>query len=209
MAINTNSPFGFKWHGLAGDANSPNSGLIQLKIASTDTSTYGEGDPLMFVNTGYVTAFTNGSPSYKLAGVFKSCEYYSTAYGRRIWSNYYPGANNASGDVLVSVAACVGSSAVPRFLVQASGSNVLTASVFSNCDIKSGTSTAGTATGGYFKSAATIDSGAIATTSTLPWRIVGLWSDIGAPGSVGTDNTSGNSYNWVLVAPNFSGVLGV
>jgi hypothetical protein len=201
---NTNTPFGFKWHGLYGDAAQPTGGLIQMKIVSTDTSVYGEGDPVMFQSTGYVTAFTKTTAVSQLAGIFKACEYYNSNIGRRVWSNYWPG-SGATGDIQVFVTPCAGSIA-PRFLVQASGSAITFGSVWNNVDIASGSSTAGTATGGYYKSAAKLDT-TITTTSTLPWRIVGLWSDIGAPGSVGTDNTS--SYNWVLVEANVSQATGI
>ena len=171
-----------------------------MKIASGDTSVYGENDPLKFLSTGYVTAFTKGTVVSQLAGMFKSCEYYSTGQGRRVWKNYWPG-SDATGDVLVSVIPCSGSVA-PRFLVQSAGASAITAtSIWNNVDIASGSSTAGSVVGGFYRSAASIDTLAnITTTATLPFRIVQLWSDIGAPGSAGTDNTT--SYNWVLVEAN-------
>lgn len=198
---NTNSPFGFRWHGNSGDANAPTAGLIQMKItASGDTSVYGEGDPLKLLSTGYVTAFTKGTAASQFAGVFQSCEYYNTNLGRRVWSNYYPG-SGASGEVLVSVVPAI-TSIPPRFLVQSAGASaVTTSSLWNNVDILSGSSTAGTVTSAFYRSGATIDLLAnITTTATLPFRIVGIYADIAAPGAPGSDTTT--PYNWVLVEAN-------
>ena len=198
---NTNAGYGFVWHGLAGDAVTPSSGLIQMKISASDTGVYGEFDPLMFMSTGYVTALTKGTTVSQFAGVFKSCEYYSTALGRRVWSNYYPGSGNATGDVLVSVQPAQGS-IPPRFRVQSSGAAAVTAgNIWNNVDLCSGSAPSGSAVGGLYRSKAVIDLTAnIGTTAGLPFRIVGLWSDIAAPGAPGTDNTT--AYNWVLVQAN-------
>ena len=206
---NSNAPFGFKFHGLYGDQAPPTGGLIQMKVSAGDTSIYGEGDPLRLLSTGYVTAFTKGTTASALAGVFKSCEFYSSAFGRRVWSNYFPGAG-VSGDVLVSVTPTIGSIS-PRFLVQSAGATAVTmSSLWQNVDILSGSSTtASIPTTGFYRSTCSIDLTAnIATTNTLPWRIVGLYADIAASTtSPGADLTT--PYNWVLVEPNSISALGV
>ena len=202
MAANINAPIGFRWHGLYGDAVQPTSGLLTMKIASTNSTTVGENDPLLFLSTGYVGLFTRGSSASILAGIFKSCSYFSSVLGRKVWSNYWPG-SGATGDVSVQVLAASGAPA-PRFLVQSSGTTVVTfGNVWNNVDVtySGGGVTAGNITGGYYRSGAMIDLSAnIATTSTLPFRIVGLWSDIAPPGAAGSDTAS--QYNWVLVEAN-------
>jgi len=209
MAINTNVPFGFKWHGLYGDAVQPTGGLLQMKIAATDTATAGEGDPLKFLSTGYVSQWTKGTSASFIAGVFKSCSYFNTNLGRKVWSNYWPGAG-ATGDVIVNLAAASGAPA-PRFLVQSSGTTAVTmGNIWNNVDVtySGGGVTAGNIVGGYYRSGAMIDLTAnIGTTATLPFRIVGLWSDIAAPGSPGADTAS--QYNWVLVEANTIQATGV
>ena len=203
---NTQSAFGFRYHGIYGDQAPPTSGLIQMKITAGNTNVFGENDPLAVLASGYVDAFTNGLTATRLAGVFKSVEYYSTAFGRRVWSNYWPG-SGVTGDALVSVMPCQGSIA-PRFLVASSGATPVTASnLFQNTDILSGTQT-GTWSGGFYKSTCSIDLVAnFAVTNTKPWRIVQLFSDIGAPGANGTDNST--AYNWVLVEPNNALITGI
>jgi hypothetical protein len=201
LASNVYAPFGFRWHGLYGDAISPTSGLIQMKIASTDTVTCGEGDPLIFKSTGYVglmTASSVSTASY-FAGVFKSCSYFDSNLGRRVWKNYWPG-SAATGDIAVQVAAASGAPA-PRFIVQSSGPTtaVTMGNVWNNVGVTYSTGTL--ITGGYYRSGAMIDLTAnIGTTSSLPFRIVGLWSDIAAPGSPGSDTAS--AFNWVIVEAN-------
>ena len=153
---NTNSPFGFRWHGLSGDPVTPASGLVTVKVASTNTGVFGEGDPVLRLSTGYVTAFTRTTVVSQLVGIFQSCEYYSTSQGRKVYKNYWPG-SDATGDVLVHVNPCSGS-VTPRFLVQSSGATAITfGNVGINVDIAAGTSTAGTVTGGFYRSACTID----------------------------------------------------
>jgi hypothetical protein len=211
---NTLAPFGFKWHGIYGDSVPPTSGLIQMKIASTDTVTAGENDPLKFVaaTSGYVSLFTKGTTT-GVAGIFKSCSYFSTVLGRKVWSNYWPG-SGATGDVIVNAAACNGAPA-PRFLVQSSGTLAVTmGNMWNNVDVTysagglgGAASTAGNIVGGYYRSPAMIDlTATIAQTNTLPFRIVGLWSDIAAPGSAGADTAS--AYNWVLVETNNAQFVG-
>ena len=197
---NTLAPIGFVWHGTYGDQVSPTAGLITMKIAAGDTSSYGEFDPLKFLSTGYVTAFTRGTGASQFAGNLKAVSYYSTGQGRRVWKNYWPG-SDATGDVSALVVPASGSIA-PRFRVQSSGATAITAgSIFNNVDVPASYLTASSVVGGYYRSNATIDLAAnIGTTATLPFRIIGLWSDIGAPGSPGTDNTT--PYNWVLVEAN-------
>jgi hypothetical protein len=181
-----------------------------MKVSASDTGVYGEGDPLMLLSSGYVTCFTKGTTASALAGIFKSCEYYSSAFGRRIWSNYFPG-SGVSGDVLVSVTPTIGSIA-PRFLVSSSGAKPITMSqLWQNVDILAGSSSASSSAivGGLYRSTCSIDTfSGIATTNTLPWRIVGLYADIAPSSTVnGADLTT--QYNWVLVEPNSTSALGV
>jgi hypothetical protein len=204
---NVNSPFGFRWHGLSGDAVTPSSGLIVAKIATAPGHTFGEGDPLMRLSTGYVDALTRTTAGSYFVGIFKACEYYDTSQGRKVWRNYYP--NSAStGDVTVYMEPALGA-VTPRFIVQSSGAGAITfGNVGMNIDIAVGTSTAGTVTSGYYRSACTTDLLAnVTTTTTVPFRIVGLFSDIAAPGSPGADTAS--AYNWVIVEANNSGNQGI
>lgn len=205
---NTNAPIGLRYHGVNGDGTTPSAGIVVAKIASGNGHTFGEGDPLVQLNTGYVDVMTNGQAGSLLVGVFKSCEYYSTSQGRKVYRNYWP-QSDATGDVTVHMYRCL-SSITPRFLVQTGGGTSVTFNgVGRTTDIASGSSTAGTVTSGFYRSGTTTDLVANFSNSstTLPWRIVQLYSDIAAPSSPGSDITT--SYYWVLVEPNIYGVAGI
>jgi hypothetical protein len=203
---NTNAPFGLRWHGLAGDPVTPSSGLVTVKAASSVGLTFGEGDPLMRLNTGYVSPLTIGTNVMYMVGVFKSCEYYSTSQAKKVWRNYFP-SGDATGDILISIEPTTGSIA-PQFVIQSGGTGAITfGSVGMNIDILSGSSTAGTVTSGFYRSACVTNANTVTTTTTVPFRIVGLWSDYAPPTAPGTDNTS--TYNWVIVEANNSQNQGI
>jgi len=192
---NSNSPFGFKLIGLRGGV-APNFELIPAKIASNNTTKIYHQDPVKMLNTGYIDQWTASTAVSQLWGIFHSCKYYNTSVGRVVNSPFWPGAN-ASGDITAYLVPCVLSPA-PTFLVQSSGTAISQADVGANVDVAVGT---GSTVGGCF-SGASIDQGTLGTTATLPFRIVGLYSDIAAAGAPGSDAAS---YNWAIVAANVSG----
>lgn len=197
---NTNAPFGFKMLGNSGGA-SPNFEHRVFKVASNNTTAIYYQDPVKLLNTGYIAQWTAGTAVSQLAGIFVGCKYYNTAVGRVVNSPYWPGAN-ASGDVEAYVMPCLFSAGAPQFVVQGSGTAFTLADVGQNIDVAIGT---GSALGGCF-SGATVDYATLATTATLPFRIMRLWSDIAASGSPGTE---ASSYNWVVVAANNTGSTGI
>lgn len=193
---NTNAPFGFKLIGNQGGV-APNFGLITAKIASNDTTAIYHQDPVKMLNTGYVAQWTASTAVSQLWGIFQSCKYYNSAIGRVVNSPYWPGAN-ASGDVTAYLIPCVLAGVAPQFLVQSSGTAFSQADVGAVADVSVGT---GSTIGGCF-SGATLDQGTLGTTATLPFRIVGLYSDIAAAGAPGSEAAS---YNWAIVSANISG----
>lgn len=185
---NSNAPFGFQYYGRL-EGGSPTEGFTPRLIASTDTAALGQGDPVADVGNGYITAATPGVT--QINGIFMGCQYLSTAIGRTINTNYYPG-SGATGDVIAYI--CNDPQAT--FLVQSYNTAIVFADIDSNVNFKVGTPNSTT---GF--SAASLDQSTIATTNTLPFRIVGLQSQSAPPGAAGTDNTS--AYNQVIVTANF------
>lgn len=196
---NVNAPFGFRSIGLRGGA-APNFELIPAKIASNNTTAIYHQDPVKILNTGYIAQWTAGTAVSQLWGIFDSCKYFDTALGYVVNRPYWPGAN-ASGDITAYLTPCVLSPA-PQFLVQSSGTAFTLADVGANADVAIGT---GSALGGCF-SGASLDQATLATTATLPFRIIGLYSDFAADGAVGADAAS---YNWAVVAANITGSTGI
>ncbi len=185
---NTNAPNGFQYIGRL-EGGSPTEGLTTRLIASADTAAVGQGDPVTSLGTGYVTASAAGTT--QIDGIFVGCEYLSTAVGRVVFSNYWPG-SGANGDVTAHLA----TDPQGIFAAQTNNTAIVFADIGANINFVAGTPNSTT---GF--STASLNQSTIATTDTLPFRIVGLLSQSAPPGSSGTDDAS--AYNRVLVTANF------
>lgn len=196
---NVSAPFGFRVHtGNLGSA-AANYGLIVREILQSDTTKIFTGDPVKSLSTGYVSQWTASTAVSQLAGIFVGCKYLSTSFGRTIWNNYWPGSDAASGVRVFAYLIPCNLGVPPVFEVQSSGTALTIADIGANADVSIGTGS--TATG---RSGATLDQATLATTATLPFRIVGLYSDSAVSTSVnGADNTT--SFNIAIVAANVAG----
>ena len=185
---NVNAPNGFQDFGRQ-DGGSPTAGLTTRLISSADTNAVGYGDPVTSLNTGYVTLSTAGTT--QIDGVFYGCTYLSTAVGRTVWSPNWPGSGAGS-----DVTAYIKNDPEATFVVQSNNTAITFANIGNNVNFVIGTPNAVTG-----MSTTALDAITIATTNTLPFRIVGLLSDYSTPAnSNGTDNTS--AYNRVIVTAN-------
>jgi len=184
---NTNAANGFQYFGRL-EGGSPTEGLTTRLVSSADTAAIGYGDPVTSLGTGFVTLSTAGTT--QIDGIFYGCEYLATAVGKRVWSPNWPG-SGAGGDVKAFL--CTDPQAM--FLVQSDNTAIVFADINANINFVAGTPS--TVTG---FAASSVGQSTIATTNTLPFRIVGLYSDFAAPGTDGTDNTS--AYNRVIVSAN-------
>ncbi|HEY6861679.1 MAG TPA: hypothetical protein VI358_18080 [Pseudolabrys sp.] len=191
---NSNSPFGARHLGMATGASPATFSLITRKIASNNSHAIGTNDLVVNLDTGYVDYWTpSSSVVSNFAGIFNGCKFFSTALQRVIWSPYWPG-SGATGDVTAFIVP-VDQASPSSFVIQATSTPFTFADIGAVCDIDRGT--VNTTTG---ISGATLDRGTIGTAATLPFKIMNVWSAIGAPGSLGTDDTA--NYNWVLVSAN-------
>jgi hypothetical protein len=193
---NIQSPFGFRsWSHR--DGSPPTAGFDTLYIASSDTNLYFTGDPVASQTTGpYITIPSTAAATVQLAGVFAGCEYYSNQAARMIWSPFFPGTVSGS---TADVKAYVITDPEMQFMVQTSTNAVLNSSnVGLNVGFTTNVSSQGSQTTGI--SAVTLLATSVGTTSSLPFRVTGLYSNWGPPGVNGTDNT--NPGNFVIVAPN-------
>lgn len=188
---NTLAPFGFRQTGVYGGV-APNFGMITRTIDKDDNTKVFFGDPVKSLSTGYVAQWTAGTAVSQLAGIFVGCKYLSTAQGRIVWSQYWPGAD-AAADVEAYLAPC-NLSVPPTFVVQSSGTAITLADIGANADVSIGTGSTVTGVSG-----ATLDQASIGVEATKPFRIVDLYRGVGN----GADAAS--SYNWVLVAANVAG----
>lgn len=183
---NTNAPFGFSQ--TSGHGSAPTYETNVRKIASNNSTAIFSGDPVTSLSSGYIAQSSPGTT--QIDGIFVGCEYLSTSQKRTVWSPYWPG-SDATGDITAYVVQDPNS----RFVVQAGGSTTAIGFADIGSNINFAVGTGNTSTG---RSGAYADQTTIATTSTLPFRIVGLVTD--PPGAPGTDTASG--YNRIVVAFN-------
>lgn len=184
---NTNSPNGFQYFGRL-EGGSPTAGLSTRLISSADTAALGQGDPVTSLGTGYVTRSSAGTT--QIDGIANGFEYLSTALGRVVFTNYW-GGSGAAGDVTAHVY----TDPQAIFVAQSNNTAIVFSDVGNNINFTIGTPNSTT---GF--STSSLDQSTIDTTSTLPFRIVGLLSEAAPPGASGTDNAS--AYNRVLVTAN-------
>jgi len=189
---NTFSPIGFQdWNRVEGAAI--NSALATRYILPSNATAIYFGDPVV-TNGGYIQQATTGAT--EIAGVFRGCEYYSIAAKQPLFLPYWPGTTTdvQAGTV---IRAKIVNDPQARFLCQVGNytSAVGIASVMDNIGIQIGT---GTPLSG--QSGAYVDGATIATTATLPFRIIDLFSNYGAPGTNGADSTT--PYGYLIVGFN-------
>ena len=184
---NIQAPFGFSQY--SGTGSDPTYEQVVKAIASGNATAIYKGDPIVQLNTGYITLATPGTT--QIDGIFVGCKYLSTSQKRMVVSPYWPG-SDATGDV----EAYVINDPNAKFLVQAGGSTtlgILFADIGINVNFAVGTPNAANGLSGAYADQTTLQ-----TTATLPFRVVGLITD--PPGANGTDSLS--AYNFIIVAFN-------
>ncbi len=184
---NVQAPFGFRQ--ISGTGSAPTYEQVAVRIAYNASPIY-YGDPVQPAGTGNVVVGVPGT--LQVAGIFQGCKYLSVAMKRTVWSNFWPGSDVASTNV---VEGYIVNDPNARFLVQAGGSASAIDYADVNANANFGIGTGNSATG---ISGAYLDQTTVGVTTSLPFRIVSLVTD--PPGANGTDATSG--YNYVVVAFN-------
>ena len=192
---NSNAPFGFAQR--QGTGSSPTYELTSFRNGGIDfnaTAIY-FGDPVVRVGTGDGTikqaAVSAGGATVTMAGVFAGCKYLSTAVGRTVWSNFWPGGSPVTVGNQSTIEAYVVNDPAAQFLVQGDATGVAQADVGANFDFNIGVGNASNGLSGAFL----LHTGAV--TAAFPWRLVGLVTDPpGAPG------TAAGAYDYAVVAFN-------
>jgi len=176
------------------DGGSPTAGLTKVNILYS-AGPFFMGDPLIPLNTGYYAIYDpSGGPTVQIEGVFWGCEYLSSAIGRKVWSPHYPASGQSSGEVTAYMI----TDPDQLFVIQSDGTTAIAVSdINANAGLVAG-SGGSTVTG---LSSFMLDHATLTTTATLPFRVIGLWSQwTGTTNAPGADDSS--VYNWVVVAPN-------
>ena len=173
MANALTGGYGLRPIGITGSG--PNStGTTQYEIASNNTDAIYHGGIVIPLAGGVI-----GKTDQAVAplGVLNGVEYVDSNTGKTVFSNYWPGSNNASVNTNHPVKAFVFDNPDQLFVVAADGGNTdratAQADVFANCDMAS-VNNGSTSTG---QSSDMLDISSAATTNTLDVRIVGLYED--------------------------------
>lgn len=179
---NTVAPFGLLPFGRM-DGGSPTAGMTKYLIASSDPNPVFTGDTIRAstLNNKYVTWDSSGN--VEVFGVFVGCEFYSPTVGRQVWSRYFPGAVQTGGpDVLAYVI----DDPEQLFIVQASTNGIMGSSL-SGLNFAVTPSSQGSTLDGHSVLALASTTGV--STSGLPFRLVGPYSDYAPPGAPNIGST--------------------
>jgi len=188
---NTQAQFGFQHIGYLGGA-APDYAPTRRMIQSSYATSIFFGDPVIkSAATPYIQAITGTAlVTTIIAGIFQGCTYIPKGQSAPVSSPWFPGAA-AQADAT----ALIIDSPHAIFRVAALLTAIPSSAVGNN--IAWSTGAGGTTFGAGF-STFTVDQSQIATTSTLPFTIVDMWS-ARAVGN-GSDNTT--NFNWVVVTFN-------
>lgn len=209
---NTNAPFGLRQIGLNGGPVT-NFAMQERRnaILYSNTTAIYTGDLIKMQNSGYMAQWSAGTAVSQCWGVFAGCRYYSNSQQTTTPNKYWPGTDAASGTVLAQYIPAILSPA-PLFVIQTDSTGITVADIGANADIVVGT---GSTTTGF--SGSYLDVSTLATTATLPLRIVDLWANVAMGGPVegaGSSSslvpgTQAGAYNWAVVALNVTGSTGI
>jgi len=175
---NQETAFGLRPVGLVGSGVN-STGVTEYEIASNNTNAIFNGSIVVPLAAGVIdqAGATNGGTTQAL-GVLVGVQYQDATQKKPVWLNYWPGSGGVSVDTNFPVKALVADNPNQLFVVAADATltNRATAlaAVFANASLGTSARTGSTDTG---KSNSQLGVSTIATTATLPLRIVGLVDD--------------------------------
>ena len=175
---NQETAFGLRPVGLVGSgANS--TGVTEYEIASNNTNAIYNGAIVVPLAAGVIdqAGDTAGGTTQAL-GVLVGVQYHDSTQKKPVWLNYWPGSGSVSVDTNYPVKALVADNPNQLFVVAADATltdrATALATVFANASLGTSARSGSTDTG---KSSAQLSVSSVATTATLPLRIVGLVDD--------------------------------
>ena len=175
---NQETAFGLRPVGLVGSgANS--TGVTEYEIASNNTNAIYNGAIVVPLAAGVIdqAGDTAGGTTQAL-GVLIGVQYHDSTQKKPVWLNYWPGSGSVSVDTNYPVKALVADNPNQLFVVAADATltdrATALATVFANASLGTSARSGSTDTG---KSSAQLSVSSVATTATLPLRIVGLVDD--------------------------------
>jgi hypothetical protein len=176
---NANTAYGLRPIGLVG-SGANTTGVTQYEIASNNTNAIYQYGIVVPTSAGTIdqAGATDGGTTQAL-GVLMGVEYVDSVQKKPVWLNYWPGSGAVSVDTNHPVKAYVADDPNQLFKVasDASLTNRATAlaTVFANASLGTSARSGSTNTG---SSTAALSVSSVATTATLPLRIVGIMDDV-------------------------------
>jgi hypothetical protein len=175
---NQETAFGLRPVGLVGSGVN-STGVTEYEIASDNTDAIFNGSIVVPLAAGVIgqAGATDGGTTQAL-GVLVGVQYQDATQKKPVWLNYWPGSGSVSVDTNYPVKALVADNPNQLFVVAADATltdrATALAAVFANASLGTSARTGSTDTG---KSNSQLGVSTIATTATLPLRIVGLVDD--------------------------------
>ena len=172
---NQETAYGLRPIGLVG-ASANSTGITQYEIASNNTNAIFQNSPVIPLAAGVIdiVGAANGGTVPAL-GVLMGVYYQDATQKKPVWLNYWPGSGSVSVDTNYPVTAFVADN--PNQLFQVATDATITdratalTAIFANSSLGTSARTGSTDTG---RSNSGLSVSAIATTATLPLRIVGI-----------------------------------
>jgi len=175
---NQETAFGLRPVGLVGSGVN-STGVTEYEIASNNTNAIYNGAIVVPLAAGVIdqAGDTAGGTTQAL-GVLVGVQYHDSTQKKPVWLNYWPGSGSVSVDTNYPVKALVADNPNQLFVVAADATltdrATALATVFANASLGTSALTGSTDTG---KSNSQLSVSSVATTATLPLRIVGLVDD--------------------------------
>jgi hypothetical protein len=175
---NQETAFGLRPVGLVG-SGANTTGVTEYEIASNNTNAIYNGAIVVPLAAGVIdqAGDTAGGTTQAL-GVLVGVQYHDSTQKKPVWLNYWPGSGSVSVDTNYPVKALVADNPNQLFVVAADATltdrATALATVFANASLGTSARSGSTDTG---KSSAELNVASVATTATLPLRIVGLVDD--------------------------------
>jgi hypothetical protein len=176
---NAETAFGLRPVGLVGSGVN-STGVTEYEIASNNTNAIFQYSLVTPAAAGVIdyAGATDGGTTAAL-GVLMGIQYQDSVQKKPVWLNYWPGSGSVSVDTNYPVKAFVADNPEQLFVVAADATltdrATALAGVFANASLGTSARTGTTANG---RSNSQLGVSTIATTATLPLRIVGLVDDV-------------------------------
>lgn len=145
--------------------------LITRRLAYNESSLIGNGDLVEALADGYVEAYTAGDSAAVLGGVFRGCKYLNPSLGHSMWYPNWSAPTLPSTTIVECYIECD-----PNIIytIRSDGSAALTiAGIGANFEVTVGTPNSLTG-----MSTTVLLASSVATTATLPLKMVGLYGGV-------------------------------